>query len=91
MPHTNSAKKKLKQNNTKRLNNRTRVSALKTETKKLMAAINAKDSDAMDKHLPITVKLTDKVAAKGIIKKNTASRRKSRLMKRVNQAKAETK
>lgn len=83
MPNTKSAKKNLRQNEKRRLRNKTRMSALKTQNKKLLSAIAENNVESMDKHLPLTIKLIDKTAAKGIIKKNTASRRKSKLMKKV--------
>lgn len=89
MPHTASAKKALRQNEKRRLSNRARTSALKTQNKKLLSAISEKDVESIDKQLPLTVKLMDKIAAKGIIKKKTASRKKSRLMKRINRVKAD--
>ena len=88
MPNSKSAEKSLRKSEKKRLLNKSRISALKTENKKLLAAIEDKDAESMDKHLPVTIKLLDKSVSKGIIKKNNASRKKSNLMKKVNQAKA---
>jgi small subunit ribosomal protein S20 len=53
---------------------------MKTAIKKV-----AKTNEVAD--LNDTVKKIDKALKKGIIKKNTAARKKSRLMKKVNQAK----
>ncbi|MGR3319628.1 MAG: 30S ribosomal protein S20 [Candidatus Anammoxibacter sp.] len=88
MPSRPSAKKSLKQNEVRRLRNKARVSALKTQNKKLLSAIAGKDIESIDKHLPLTVKLLDKTVAKGIIKKKTVSRKKSKLMKQINKVKA---
>ena len=88
MPNSKSAEKSLRRNEKKRLLNKSRISALKTENKKLLAAIESKDVELMDKHLPLTIKLLDKSVSKGIIKKNNASRKKSKLMKKVNASKA---
>lgn len=88
MPNSPSAKKSLRQNEKRRLTNRTRISTLKTQNKKLLSAIAEKDIESIDKQLPLTIKLIDKTAAKGLIKKNTASRKKSKLMKQINKAKA---
>ncbi len=90
MPNSKSAEKSLRSNEKKRLLNKSRISALKTENKKLLAAIEDKDAESMDKHLPLTIKLLDKSVSKGIIKKNNASRKKSKLMKKFNQAKDAT-
>ncbi len=88
MPNSPSEKKSMRQNAVRKLQNKTRMSALKTQNKKLLAAIEEKNVELIDKHLPLTVKLIDKTAAKGIFKKNNASRRKSSLMKKANAAKA---
>ena len=88
MPNRPSAKKSLKQNEIRRLRNQSRVSASKTQNKKLLSAIAEKDIESIDKQFPLTVKLMDKTVAKGIIKKNTVSRRKSKLMKQINKVKS---
>lgn len=88
MPNVPSTKKSLKQNKTKNLRNRTRMSALRTQIKKLSTLIDEKSVETIDVQLSLTVKLIDKAASKGLLKKNTASRRKSRLMKLVNVVKA---
>ncbi len=54
-------------------------------TSKLVAAKKIKDAE---KSLPALFKAIDKAAKNGTIKKNTASRMKSRLSKQVNAAKA---
>lgn len=90
MPHTASAKKDLRRNKKGRLRNRLIISALRTQTKKLLRAIEKRDIEDINKQLHLTIKMTDKAASKGVIKKGTAARRKSRLMKRVNKIKAIT-
>ncbi|MGN0192954.1 MAG: 30S ribosomal protein S20 [Candidatus Gastranaerophilaceae bacterium] len=59
-------------------------SSVKTAIKKALAAANAKDSEAVAKSLSNVYKLCDKGVSKGIYKKNTAARRKSRVTKAVN-------
>ena len=60
---------------------------LKTVLKKADAAI---ESNAADKNeaVKLAVKKIDQACAKGILKKNTASRKKSKLVLRLNQANA---
>lgn len=88
MPSRTSAKKTLKQNKKKNLLNRTRMSALRTQVKKFTALVETKDVTEVETNLPLTVKLIDKAVAKGLIKKNTAARRKSKFMKSLNNVKA---
>jgi len=81
MPNTNSAKKRLKQNEKRRLLNlkyKRRMKSIVKEIKEL--TVEGKKKEAQ-KLLPESYKVIDKAAKKGIIKKNTASRKKSRLTK----------
>lgn len=57
---------------------------LKTQMKKLRAAIETGKSADAKTILPTTFSLIDKSVQKGVIKKNTARRYKSRLTKSVN-------
>jgi small subunit ribosomal protein S20 len=63
-------------------------SEVKTRSKAAVAAAESGDDDA-DARLRQAVKRIDMAAAKGVIHKNHAARRKSRLMARVNRASAE--
>jgi small subunit ribosomal protein S20 len=64
--------------------NRKNLSQLKTQVKKLRAAVAANNGDEAKKALGETVSEIDKAAKKGVIHDNAASRYKSRLMRRVN-------
>ena len=88
MPTSKSAKKRVRQNIKCRLGNRSHKSALKTQIKKFLLAIQSKNIADAEKHFSLTTKHLDKVATKGIIHKNTASRKKSRLAKNLNKLKA---
>ena len=83
MPNIKSAKKRVKVTAAKAANNKTFTSAMKTDIKKANAAI---ENNAADKEqaVRVAIKKIDKAAAKGIIKKNTASRRKSSLALKLN-------
>lgn len=59
-------------------------SAIKTSVKKVVEA--GADKDLLNKDLPTALSLIDKAVNKGIMHKNTAARKKSRLMKKVNEA-----
>lgn len=83
MPNIKSAKKRVKVTAVKTANNKTFTSAMRTDIKKADAAI---ENNAADKEqaVRVAIKKIDKAAAKGIIKKNTASRRKSSLARKLN-------
>jgi len=85
MPNIKSAKKRVKVSAAKTAHNKSARSALKTEVKKANLAAAA---DAPDKQETVrqAVKKLDQAAAKGILHKNTAARRKSQLAKALNAA-----
>ena len=85
MPNTKSAKKDLLISERNRLRNQSVKSRLKTLRAKAITAISA-DVAASEDAVKTALKAFDSAATKGIIHKNTAARRKSRLMKRVKKA-----
>lgn len=85
MPQKKNAKKALRQSEKKHEQNRIVKAALKTTIKKTKQAIAASSID--EAKLRQTMTDIDKAAQKKLIKKNTAARRKSRLMKQFNQSK----
>jgi len=80
--NTKSAEKRVRTSLKRRALNRSQKSALKTAVKQAEQAIAANDPN-LQAHLQTMVKSLDKAAAKGLIHKNKAARKKSRLMKRV--------
>ncbi|MDP4007122.1 MAG: 30S ribosomal protein S20 [bacterium] len=81
MPITKSAKKALRQNVRGKIRNLKRKNAMKDlvkQTRKLAAAQQQKEALQL---LPRLYKAIDKAAKRGIIKKNAAARKKSRLTK----------
>ena len=74
-----SAEKRERQEAKRRLRNRMAKSTMRTAIKKFDAAVAAGDKDAAVKALAESSKLLDTVAGKGIIHRNTAARKKSRL------------
>ncbi len=79
-----SALKANRQNIVRREANRQMRSKLRTGLKKLRAAAAGENKDAATAALRETQSLVDKMAAKGIIHRNTAARYKSRLSARVS-------
>lgn len=90
LPNIKSAIKRVKVIKAKTLQNTQIKSALKTSIKKCKESI-AKNDATVGEVLVKTVKKIDKAAAKNIIHKNTAARRKSKLAKALNAAKAAAK
>lgn len=83
MPQIKSAIKRVKTTQTKQLRNRMISSGMKTAVKKYAAVVESGDAAATEKLLPKTVSTVDKAAAKGIIHKNAANRKKAQLAKKV--------
>lgn len=80
-----SAEKRHRQNLKRRARNRANLSRVRTQVKKLRAALDKGDKDAAKELLPETLGQLDKAAKKGALHTNTASRSKGRLTRRVNQ------
>lgn len=85
MPNIQSAKKRVKVIATKTLRNKAINSRLKTEIKKANIAIESGDANKAEA-VRVAVKAIDQAAAKGILKKNAAARRKSTLAHKLNAA-----
>ena len=79
MPNLASAKKRLRQSVKRQLRNQIAKTRIKTETKKVLAG---------EADLGVAMSQIDRAAAKGIMHKNAAARKKSRLAKRFAAAKA---
>ena len=84
MPNIKSAKKRVKVTKLKTLNNRTFKTSLKTSVKKFEAAVLAGDKEAAAVAYKEAVKKVDKAAAKGIIHKSAAARKKSQFTLKLN-------
>jgi len=82
--HSLSAKKRIRQNTKKRTINRSRKSQLKTQIKRFEAAINSGNAEEATKQYQLIVKKLDKTAATSTMHKKTASRKKSRLARKLN-------
>jgi len=86
-PVTKSAKKALRQSRQKRLFNLRRSRKMKGLIKEIRDLIKDKKKEEALKILPKVYQAIDKAAKRGVIKKNTASRKKSRLAKAIAQIK----
>ncbi|MCH5286101.1 MAG: 30S ribosomal protein S20 [Christensenellaceae bacterium] len=87
MPNIKSAKKRVKVSEKKNLRNRMIKSAVRTSVKKFEAAVAA-DAATAAAQLTATTSAIDKAAAKGVIHKNAANRKKARLAKQLSKAAA---
>ena len=83
MPNIQSAKKRVKVIEKKTLRNQMVKSVIKTAIKRFETAVSAHDAAAAKENFAFAVKKIDQAVAKGIIKKNTASRKKSQLAKKL--------
>ncbi|MEK9185192.1 MAG: 30S ribosomal protein S20 [Patescibacteria group bacterium] len=83
MPITSSAKKALRASKRKHVFNLKRKNAMQSVIKEYKKLIISKNPDAAKVLLPRLQKAIDKAAKRGVIKKNTAARKKSRLMKKL--------
>ena len=83
MPNTSSAKKRLRQNDKKRLHNRSEKSTMRTQIRKVREAVKAGDTDQAQSEYRAAQKSIDKAASKNLIHRNAAARTKSRLTKLV--------
>ena len=87
MPNIQSAKKRVKVSEKKNLRNRMVKTGVRTSVKKFDAAVAADPQNAAAQ-LSVTSAAIDKAAAKGVIHKNAANRKKARLAKQLNKAAA---
>lgn len=79
MPNSKSAMKRARQNEKRRARNRHVKSTMRSQVKKVRAAIEAGDAVAARAALPSAVRLVQRAASKGVIHANTAQRTVSRL------------
>lgn len=86
MPHSASAKKRHRQNLRNRERNRAVKSDLKSQVRKLLAAISEGDVAKAKEEFRTVAKKADRAAASKTIHKNRAARIKSRLSARVKNA-----
>ncbi|WP_144393287.1 30S ribosomal protein S20 [Pleionea sediminis] len=83
MANIKSAKKRARQAEVRRKHNASRRSMMRTQLKNAIAAISGGDKEAAHAAVTKVAGVLDKMANKGLIHKNKASRHKSRLMAKV--------
>jgi len=81
MPITKSAKKALRQSLRRKVRNLQQKNKIKNLIKEVKGLISQKKIEEAKNLLPQVYKLLDKAAKTGLIKKNTAARKKSRIAK----------
>jgi len=86
MPNTSTAYKRLRQSEKRRARNRARRSALRTQIRKVRAAVLAGKLDEAATELRVAAKRLDQAAAGNLIHINTAGRLKSRLSAAIKKA-----
>ena len=84
MPNIKSSVRSVKTDAERHAKNFAVRSTVKTVTRKTLEAINGKQADEAKTLLTTAVSTIDKAAKKGVIHKNAAARKKSRLMKKLN-------
>jgi small subunit ribosomal protein S20 len=87
MPNIQSARKRLKQSIAARERNRSTKKSIRTECKKVIAAVGAGNVEQAEAELRVATKLLDRSAAKKVIHRNAAARSKSRLSAKVKKLK----
>jgi small subunit ribosomal protein S20 len=88
MPNTVAAKKRMRQEQKRRAHNRSIKSAIRTQLTKARQSIatpTVSGEESLDA-VRSAISSLDRAAKKGVIHKNNAARRKSRLMKQLNAA-----
>ena len=84
MANTASAKQRIRNSARKAKFNQLHRSRARTAIKGARVALAAKDGAGAAEAVTLSISKLDKAAGKGVIHKNNASRRKSRLMKQLN-------
>jgi small subunit ribosomal protein S20 len=88
MPNHKSAEKRVRQNERRRVINRSNRTKLRTSIKNLRSALKGGDTNKVGALLPKTVSEIDKAVQKGVLHRNAAARHKARLTVRATQAAA---
>ena len=85
---SSSAEKRHRQSEERRIRNKAVKSSVRTSVKKFTALVQKKDIPASEAALREMTKKIDTAARKGIIKRNAAARKKSRMQRYFNAVKA---
>lgn len=85
MPNIKSSKKSVRTDAVQTIANNEYTAKVKNSIKRCEKAIKAKDSELANKELKTVIANIDKACSKGLVKKNTCNRQKSRLNKKVKE------
>ncbi|HOB26263.1 MAG TPA: 30S ribosomal protein S20 [Bacilli bacterium] len=85
MANIKSAKKSIKTDAVKTVDNTSRTSKIKNDMKKIEDAVKNNNVELANKELKTFVSDIDTACSKGLVKKNTCAREKSRLNKKVKE------
>jgi len=88
LPQIKSAQKRVRQVKKRQLRNKSVLSQCKTSITKAEKFIFSGEMESAEAAVVTALRSLDKAVEKGIIHANNAARRKARLMKKLNQAKA---
>ena len=88
MPNTTSARRQVRVNQRRRLRNKSIQSLCKTSITKAERLIFSGELESAQEATVAAISSLDRAAEKGVIHPNNAARRKSRLMKKLNDARA---
>ncbi|HMO34589.1 MAG TPA: 30S ribosomal protein S20 [Gemmatales bacterium] len=86
MPHTKSAKKRMRTSAERRARNRAVTKGLKLQHKAFEAALKSGEEGKLKEQSKLSMRKIDQAAAKGVIHKNTAARKKARLSRMLKKA-----
>lgn len=88
MPNTKSAEKRIRQTEKRTARNRRLKSMVKTSIRRFEESVQSGDAEAAKIKLLSATRQIDKAAAKGVMHKNTAARKKSQLTRTFNRTAA---
>ena len=89
VPNKKSAEKRMRQSEKNRLYNRYWTTRCKTAVKKVLEAVESKDTELAAKRFDAAQGVIDKAVVKGVMHHNTGDRRKAMLSRRVKQLSAQ--
>lgn len=87
MPNNKSAEKRLRQNKVRQARNKSIKTSIKTQIKKVSAALESGDAAAAEEQYKLVAKKLDQAGAKNVIHRNAAARKKSRLQNAIKKVK----
>ena len=87
MPNSNSARKRLRQSEVRRVRNKAVKTALRSTLRRVREAVSAGDISKAESEMQTATKQLDRAGQKNIIHRNKAARTKSRMQKLIKSAK----